>query len=94
MQTIDDILTKTKNRINRVEAPDHILTRAKQQLENLKEVATPKFMWSTAFATVILLLFNVYVVGQHKKITSAEYSTEPQIEELMFTSSNQLYTDE
>ena len=41
MQEIDNILERTKANIRTVEAPDYILTRAKQQLENLKDIATP-----------------------------------------------------
>ena len=94
MQEIDNILSKTKSQINAVEAPDYILTRAKQQFENLKEIATPKFIWSTAFATVILLLFNVYVVGQHQNNSDNEMISSSHSEEIMMTSSNQLYGDE
>ncbi len=93
MQEIDNILEKTKQRIHAVDAPDYLLTRAKQQFENLKEVATPRFLWTTSMATVILVAFNVYVIGQRQASDVGSYETES-YDELMMPSSNQLYADE
>lgn len=94
MQEIDNILDQTKKQIKRVEAPDYILTRVRQEFENLKEVATPKFIWSTVFATMLLLLLNIYVIGQNRTYTISETEINPEMEEIMASSSNQLYGDE
>lgn len=94
MQEIDNILAKTKSQIKSVDAPDHILTRAKQQFENLQEVASPRFVWSTAFATVLLLVFNVYVIGQQSTTDNDTTEMEQYVESINLNSSNQLYTNE
>jgi DNA-binding ferritin-like protein (Dps family) len=94
MQDIDNILVQTKDQIRPVDAPNHILTRAKAQFENLQEIATPKFIWSTSIVTAILLIFNVYVIGQQSNQDVDGSDLEQYASAMHFNSSNQLYTDE
>lgn len=94
MQEIDNILDLTRSKIKEVEAPDYILTRARQQFENLKQIATPRFMWSTVIATIALLVFNVYVIGQQAKNQSNPSDIEQYASSMNLYSSNQLYTNE
>ncbi|CAG5079296.1 hypothetical protein [Parvicella tangerina] len=92
MQNVEDILNNTKDQIGRVEAPDHILTRAKQQYENLTEMATPGFLWSTAMLSVVLIVFNIYVIGQQTQTTQEANEIEAIGSNLY--SSPQLYSHE
>lgn len=95
MKEIDNILDNTRSQIKEVEAPEYLLTRAKQQFENLKEVATPRFIWSSVAVTLVLLVFNVYVIGQQKKsATTITSDVEQYANSLNLNSSNQLYTNE
>ena len=94
MKDLDHILEKTKQQIKPVEASDYILTRAIQQFENIAEVATPKFLWGTSLATAVLLIFNVYVLGQQSNTESNVSDVETYASSMGLTSSNQLYSNE
>lgn len=94
MDNIDHILEKTKQQINKVDAPDYILTRALQQYENeVPEKSTPKMVWAISLMTVVVLIFNVYVIS---KSFSKESSSagEAYAESMNLNSSNQLYSYE
>jgi hypothetical protein len=74
---IDNKLDVLKN-IKKVDAPPFLLTRVKQQIDNLSNVEAPvKWKWAFALASVIIMMLNVTIflkstVTSEKKTTGVE----------------------
>jgi hypothetical protein len=74
---IDNKLDLLKN-IKKVDAPPYLLTRVKQQIQNLDNVEAPiKWKWAFALTSVIVIMLNVTIFSKsnltfEKKNTAVE----------------------
>jgi hypothetical protein len=74
---IDNKLYLLKN-IKKVDAPPFLLTRIKQQIDNLSNVEAPvKWKWAFALTSVIIMMLNVTIFlksneSSEKKTTGVE----------------------
>jgi hypothetical protein len=74
---IDNKLDLLKS-IKKVDAPPFLLTRVKQQIQNLNNVEAPiKWKWAFALTSVIIMMLNVTIflksnVTEEKKTTGVE----------------------
>jgi hypothetical protein len=74
---IDNKLDLLKS-IKKVDVPPFLLTRVKQQIQNLNNVEAPiKWKWAFALTSVIIMMLNVTIflksnVTEEKKTTGVE----------------------
>lgn len=89
---IDNKLDALK-RIKQVEAPPFLLTRIKQQIQNLGNVPAPvKWKWAFAGSAIIILVLNVSILI--KEDSSQESSgIETVASSMNLTNTNALYNE-
>ena len=81
--------------IKEVDAPPFLLTRIKQQIQNLQHTQAPaKWKWAFAFTSVLLLLFNISILIKSSALSNKKNSgVENIINSLSLSAANDLYND-
>ncbi len=89
---IDDKLEALKS-IKQVEEPPFLLTRIKQQIENLYEVEVPvRWKWAFASTAILIIALNITLLVSPEEKTIDNNVTEV-VTAMQMTSSNSLYND-
>ncbi len=83
--------------IKQVDAPPFLLTRIRQQIDNLSNVEAPvKWKWAFAASAILILALNVSIFFKYDDTTaSAGKNTgiENVVNSMNLTTSNQLYNE-
>ena len=85
--------------IKQVDAPPFLLTRIRQQIENLSNVEVPvKWKWAFAVSSVLILALNISILLQSNDQTEATSKTkangiENVVNSMNLTTTNQLYNE-
>jgi hypothetical protein len=91
---IDNKLDLLKN-IKKVDAPPFLLTRVKQQIQNLSNVEAPvKWKWAFAMTAVIIMMLNM-TIFLNSSVTSEKETTgvENVINDMNLSTKNDLYNE-
>jgi hypothetical protein len=91
---IDNKLDVLKN-IKKVDAPPFLLTRVKQQIDNLSNVEVPiKWKWAFAMTAVIIMMLNMTIFLK-SSVTSEKETTgvENVINDMNLSTKNDLYNE-
>jgi hypothetical protein len=91
---IDNKLDLLKN-IKKVDAPPFLLTRVKQQIQNLSNVEAPvKWKWAFAMTAVIIMMLNMTIFLK-SSVTSEKETTgvENVINDMNLSTKNDLYNE-
>lgn len=88
-----DLLKKIKE----VDAPPFLLTRIRQQIENLNNVEAPvKWKWAFAVSAVLILALNISILftSSGKTVTTNKADgIESVVSSMNLTNTNQLYNE-
>ena len=80
-------------KIKQVEAPPFLLTRIKQQIQNLQNAAAPvKWRWAFAVSAVVIIALNLSVFFS-SNITTKSNGIETVVSSLQLTNTNALYNE-
>ena len=83
--------------IKQVDAPPFLLTRIRQQIENLGNVEAPvKWKWAFAVSSVLILALNISILlksNDKTEATSKSGGIENVFKSMNLTTTNQLYNE-
>lgn len=85
-----DLLKQIKD----VDAPPFLLTRIRQQIQNLENVEAPvKWKWAFAISAVLILALNVSILFKSTDTQTAKPGIENVVKALNLSSANNLYNE-